>query len=263
MESGLAGKVALVTGGSAGIGYATARVLAEEGASVAFCARGADRLEAARAEIEERCPGARLLALPADVTSADSLRELHERTVDALGPVDILVNNAGTSRRGPFLEMTDAQWQEDSDSKVMAAVRLSRMCIPAMQARAWGRIINVTGVGGKTPRSVSTPTTVSRAAGIALTKALSKEFGPDNILVNAVCIGTVESDQHDRRWKASGSSLDRDAYYLKVAKGRQIPLGRAGRGHEAANVIAFLASELGSFVSGTAINVDGGQSAAT
>ena len=263
MRSGISGRVALVTGGSAGIGFAAAQVLAEEGAAVAFCARGGERLELAKAELERRCPDATFEAIQADVTSVESVQSLHQRTVTALGPVEILVNNAGTSRRGPFLGMTDAQWQEDLDSKLLAAVRLSRLCIPEMRDHLWGRIINVTGVGGKTPRAVSTPTTVSRAAGIALTKALSKEFGPDNILVNAICIGTVESTQHERRWNRSGSELELGDYYRKVATERQVPVGRAGTAREAANVIAFLSSELADFVSGTAINVDGGQSAAT
>lgn len=263
MELGLEGRVAVVTGATRGIGRATAERFVREGAHVAIVARTGEELEATAADLRTVADrGAQVLAVQADVRRPADLTLLHERTRSTLGPVDILVNNAGTSRRGAFLEHTDEVWQDDLDLKVLAAVRLARLVIPDMEVRGGGRIVNVTAVAGKHPQSGSSPTSVSRAAGIALTKLLSKECGPANILVNTVCIGTIESGQHDRRWKRRAPELTREAYYDGLARVRGVPLGRSGRPEEAANLIVFLASEAASYLTGAAINLDGGQSAA-
>ena len=181
-------------------------------------------------------------------------RRLVEATVQKFGRVDILVNNAGTSKRGSLLEHTDAVWAADFELKVFGAIRLVKLVVPHMRKVGGGRIINVTNIGAKTPGAQSTPTSISRAAGIALTKAMSKEFAPDNILVNTVCIGKIKSGQHERRFKQSGESAE--SYYANSAK--DIPLGRVGEAEEAANAIVFLASSMGSYVTGTSINMDGG-----
>ena len=264
MELGIAGKVALVTGASQGIGRAAATALAAEGASVALVARGEEHLAAAADEISSMAAkGVRVLPVAGDVRDAGEIRRIHDTVTSELGPVDVLVNNAGTSVRGSLLEVDDAAWADDIDLKLMAAVRLARLAVPGMRAAGGGRIINVTSIGGKHPAAGSAPTTVTRAAGIALTKVLSKEFAPDNILVNAVCIGTVEAGQHDRRWQATAPEKTREQYYVDLAAQRNIPLGRVGRAEEAANVILFLASSASSYVTGTAINIDGGMSHST
>ena len=264
MNFDIAGDVALVTGASEGIGKATAQVLAASGASVAMAARRKDVLEDAADEVRAHAAGGvRVIAVPTDVRRPEELQELHEAVTGELGSVDVLVSNAGTSQRGPFTELDDDMWDDDLDLKLKAAIRLARLVVPEMRTSGGGRIINVTALGGKHPSAGSAPTSVSRAAGIALTKVLSKEFAPDNILVNTVCIGTIEAGQHDRRWQQNAPDQSREEYYRQLAKTRGVPLGRVGRAEEAANVIAFLASTAASYVTGTAINIDGGMSHST
>lgn len=255
LELGLNGKVAIVTGATQGIGRATALRLAAEGTKVVVCARGRDRLDALVAEI--RAAGGAAHAVAADVSRAEDCARIVAEATTAFGGVDILVNNAGTAQTGPFETTGDDVWQADLDLKLFAAIRLIRLAVPQMRARGGGRIVNVTNIGAKAPGAKTTPTTVTRAAGLAMTKALSKEFAPDAILVNAVCIGLVKAGQHESR--ASRQGVDVDALYRDMAK--TVPLGRVGEADEAANVILFLASSAASFVTGSSINIDGGASA--
>ena len=252
MEFGLKGKVAIVTGGTEGIGKATALTLAREGAKVAICARGQPLLDAVAAEITKA--GGEVLAVSADMSKAADVERFINAVVKRFGGIDILVNNAGTSKRGKFLELTDDEWSADLELKVFGAVRCSRLVIPHMKKRGGGRIINITISGAKQPAAESYPTSVSRAAGLAITKALSKEFAADNILVNTICIGKIKSGQHERRYTKDGISADE--YYGKL--GKDIPMKRAGEAQEVANVITFLASDAASYVTGTSINLDGG-----
>ena len=252
MDLGLTGRVAIVTGGSDGIGKATAARLLDEGASVAICGRDQARLDAALADLR----GDRLLGLALDVTEPGALDRLVAETLARFGGLDILVNNAGVSNAKPFDQVDDALWQADLDLKLGAAVVATRAALPHLRASGRGRIINVTAIGGKHPGAGSLPTSVSRAAGLALTKAMSKDFAGDGILVNAVCIGLVKSGQQERSGASRGLSADETWADL----GRAVPLGRVGEAEEVANVIAFLASDAASYVSGVAINVDGGLS---
>jgi NAD(P)-dependent dehydrogenase (short-subunit alcohol dehydrogenase family) len=175
--------------------------------------------------------------------------------VQAVGPIDILVNNAGTSQTGAFPTITDAVWQADLDLKLFAAIRLARLAWPQMVERRWGRIINVLNVGAKAPRAGSAPTTVSRAAGMALTKILAGEGAPHGILVNALHVGLIDSDQWVRRHAAQQVNETYEAFLAGMAK--PVPLGRVGTAEEFANVACFLASDRAGYVTGTAINVDG------
>ncbi|HSD39359.1 MAG TPA: SDR family oxidoreductase [Rhodocyclaceae bacterium] len=254
MDLGLNGKVALITGGSEGIGKAAAEVLAEEGAHVVIVARRKEVLEAAAAGI--RSKGGSVLAIAADVTDPQAVERFVGEAVARFGRLDIVVNNAGTSSAKPFQSATDEIWQEDLDLKLFAAIRVSRAAIPHLRKQGGGRIINITTVSGKQPGAKSVPTSVSRAAGIALTKALSKEFAADNILVNTVSVGVFKSGQQERA--AARQNLALDQHYDKLGDG--VPLGRVGEAREAANVIAFLASEAASYVTGASVNVDGGTS---
>ena len=255
MDLQLNGRVALVTGGSQGIGKAVAAMLAQEGASVVIAARGAELLDKVAAEI--RAAGGKVHAVAADVSQAADCERLVAETIKTFGRLDILVNNAGTSATGEFESVTDEAWQADFNLKLFAAIRLARLAVPGMRQHGWGRIINMTNIGAKQPRAKSMPTTVTRAAGLAFTKAMSKEFAASNILVNTVCIGLIKAGQHERKAARAGVPVEQ----MYDAMGKDIPLGRVGRAEEVANVVAFLASEAASYVTGSSINLDGGASA--
>ena len=260
MDLGLAGKVAIVTGGSEGIGKAAAASMSAEGASVVIAARRAEILEDAATEIRAQT-GGQVTTVSMDVMDPDQVQGLIDTTIAAYGRIDILVNNAGTSAGGAFLGVTDEAWQHDLDLKLYGAIRTSRLAVPVMREQGGGRIINVTNLGAKAPGAASVPTSVSRAAGVALTKAMSKEFAADNILVNTVCIGLIKSGQHETRFRAMQADqpdLTLDQFYEDM--GDRVPLGRVGEGAEAGDVIAFLASERASYLTGIAVNIDGGTS---
>jgi len=249
-------RVAVVTGGSKGIGFAVARRFAESGAKVAIVARGAEDLAEARSLLARE--GLAVRDCVCDVAKAADISAAYDRIVKDFGQIDVLVNNAGTSRAMAFEAVSDEIWQEDLDLKLFAAIRFSRLVWPGMKQRRWGRIINVLNTGAKAPAARSTPTSVSRAAGMALTKAMSNEGGEHNILVNAMLVGLIVSDQWVKRHAATAPDTDFDAFTHNLAKG--VPLGRMGTAEEFANLACFLASEQGSYITGTAINVDGGRS---
>ena len=254
MELGLQGKIAIVTGGTEGIGKASAIEFAREGAKVAICARSAEGVEKTVAEIKRA--GGDAYGMAADMSRMEDIERFINAVVKHYGGIDILVNNAGTSARGAFLDIEDDTWHADIELKVFGAIRCTRLAVPHMKKQGGGRVINITISSAKQPGAESMPTSVSRAAGLAITKALSKEFAADNILVNTVCIGKIKSGQHDRRMAREGVSPD--AYYARESKA--IPLGRFGEAAEAANVIVFLASAAASYVTGTSVNLDGGTS---
>ncbi len=260
MDVRLDGKIALITGSSLGLGRAMAIRFAEAGASVALTARNADALETARRDVAAVAGSNRIAAVTCDVSDGDQCARLHEAVIEQLGPIDILVNNAGTSQRGPFLEITDDLWQNDLDLKLFAAIRLCRMVLPDMQARKWGRIINVLNTGAKAPPAEGAPTAVSRAAGMALTKVIAGEVAKDNVLVNALLVGLIDSHQHEQRHRMSGSTSSYDDFLEGMAQANNIPVGRVGDAGEFADVACFLASDQASYLSGVAINVDGGRS---
>jgi 3-oxoacyl-[acyl-carrier protein] reductase len=263
MGLGLTGKVAIITGGSEGIGKAAARAMAEEGARVVIVARRLDVLAAAAEEINGTATG-EVLPVQGDVTDRATITRAVTGALDRFGRIDILVNNAGTSMARPFDAVSDDEWEADFNLKVWAAIRFIRAVIPEMRKVGGGRIINVTNLAGRTPGASSMPTSISRAAGIALTKALSKDLAKDKILVNTVCIGFIKSAQHERRYapqRAAHPAVPVDALYADEAQARGIPLGRVGEAREAGDVIAFLASDRASYLTGIAINIDGGTSA--
>jgi len=256
MELELDGKVILVTGGSDGVGAAVARILAGERARVCICARNVQRLEAFADEL--RAGGGDILAVRADVTDYEQLVEFVSKAHDCWGRVDGLVNNAGEALSGPFLDLTDNVWHDDLELKLLAAIRLCRLVYPAMKESGGGSIVNVINIAAKAPPASSMPTAVSRAAGMALTKALSKEWATDAIRVNAINIGIVASGQW-RRW-AVERGISEDEIYEQTAARRSIPLGRVGRAEEVGDLVAFLMSKRGGYITGASINVDGGLS---
>ena len=259
MQLTMNGRTALVTGGSMGLGRAMATKFAQAGADVAIVARRPEVLDEARQEIAAAAPGRNIRAYPCDVSKADSIRAMFDKVIGDFGKVDVLVNNAGESRATRFDEITDEIWQADLDLKLFAAIRLCRLALPGMRERRWGRIINVLNIGAKAPGPGGAPTAVSRAAGMALTKVLAGEGAPHNILVNALCTGLIVSDQWTRRHAREAPDQDFGEFLAKRAEAMRIPLGRFGEAEEFANMACFLASDAGSYITGTAINVDGGR----
>jgi NAD(P)-dependent dehydrogenase (short-subunit alcohol dehydrogenase family) len=255
MEISLTGRSAIVTGGSKGIGFAIAKSFSSSGGDVAIVARGQEALDAAVAQLKQTAKG-KVVGVAADVGAADGVQKAYDAAMAAFGKLDIAVNNAGTSATGPFEKLTDEIMQSDLDLKLFAAIRICRLVWPQMKERKWGRIINILNVGAKAPRANSAPTSISRAAGMAFTKVLSGEGAPHNVLVNALLVGLIEADQHVQAAKRKGVPV---AEYIKGLE-KDIPMGRIGRAEEFANMACFLVSDAGSYITGTAINIDGGRS---
>ena len=257
MDLDLAGKTALITGASLGLGRAMAEAFHGAGANVALLARREDILAQAADEIGAAA-GGKVGAYPCDVTDPNAIEAAVTQATSELGDVDILVNNAGQSQTGRFEDLTDEVWQYDLDLKLFAAIRLSRLVFPGMKARRWGRIVNILNTAAKAPPPGSAPTSVSRAAGMALTKVLAGEGAPHNVLVNALMIGSIKSDQIRRAYDRSDKSVDFEEFMANA--GKSLPMGRMGEAEECANVALFLVSGGASYLTGCAINMDGGVS---
>lgn len=256
MDLHLDGKVVLITGGTDGLGAALADRLVEEGARVAVCGRDPDRLAATEQRLRDT--GGDALAVQADVTRLLDLERFVDAGVARWGRLDGLVNNAGKSAAGRIDQVSDEDFIADLDLKVLAAVRCTRLAAPHLVAAGGGAIVNVLNVGAKAAGAASLPTSASRAAGLAITKAASKDLGGYGIRVNAVLIGLVASGQWRRRANAAGQS--EDELYSQMAQHASIPLGRVGRPEEFADLAAYLLSDRSSYVTGSAINLDGGTS---
>jgi 3-oxoacyl-[acyl-carrier protein] reductase len=253
MDLGLAGRVALVTAASKGMGKASAMGLAAEGARVVMCARTESDLKTAAEEIRARTK-AEVLAVPADVTKKDDVTALVDRAVKTFGHVDILVANAGGPPRGYFEDMTDEQWQGAFDVSLMSVVRLVRGVLPSMKARRWGRILTIQSVSVKQPIPELLLSNAVRPGVAGMMKTLAGQLGKDGITVNTVCPGKIMTDRFLGGQKISG--LSREEYLARAVE--DVPVRRVGTPEEFANVIVFLASERASYVTGVAVQVDGG-----
>lgn len=261
MDLEIAGRTYIVTGGSAGIGLGTVRRLVAEGANVVTCARGAEGLREALNDVDRT--GSHTLGVPLDITGEGATDELADAARTRFGRIDGVVNNVGTSLRRTFDELTAEDWDADLGIKFFPALRLVHAVRDEMRARGTGSVVNVLSIQGKHPPAASMPTSVTRAAGLAMTKALSKELGEDGIRVNAVCVGIIKSAQIDRRWQREAPELERDEWYRRNARQRGVPLGRGGEPDEVASVIALLLSDCAGYTTGAAVNIDGGASPVT
>jgi NAD(P)-dependent dehydrogenase (short-subunit alcohol dehydrogenase family) len=253
MDLELREKAFLITGGSSGLGKALAARLVDEGAAVALMARDAERLASAAEEL--RAGGGDVLEHAGDVRQLADLERFVAAAESRWGRIDGVVNNAGELAAGPFAAHDDAVWEQDIALKLMGAVRLTRLVLPALRASR-GAVLNTLAVSGKAPAALTTPTSVSRAAGLALTKALSRELAPEGIRVNAILIGVIESGQLERY--AAQAGIAPAEYYERMVASSGIPLGRVGRPEEFGDIGSFLLSVRASYVTGAAINLDGG-----
>jgi 3-oxoacyl-[acyl-carrier protein] reductase len=265
MDLGLSGKIALVTGASKGIGGAIALELAREGADVVICAREPGPLDETARRIAEL--GRQALAVPADLASAAGVLAVVNGAIATFGRVDILINNVGGAG-GPsgFMNLRDEHWQMAWDLNVMAAVRFSRALIPGMVERRWGRIVNIASTSAREPDTVVVHYNSAKAGLLALSKTLANAYAQDGVLVNCVLPGltrtpAVESSAA-KRLKEQGIDVDGmtpddlvNRYYMPR---RPLPIGRIGQPEDLAAIVAFLASDRAGFITGTAINVDGG-----
>ena len=257
MDFGLAGKVAIITGSSDGIGYAAARALAREGARLVLCARRETLLaEASESIVKET--GTEVLAVRCDVQRLDDVRNLVKEAVQRFGAIHILVNNAGSVPSARFADVDDAQWHQMLEGKLLGYLRMTRAVVPHMLKTGWGRIVNVAGTAGWEPSNTSIAVGLNNAAVINWTKSLSREYAAEGILVTTVAPGSIETPRQVRNRQREADIRGTSLGELLSARVRDIPMQRLGRPEEVANVVAFLASECSSYMTGACVTVDGG-----
>jgi len=257
MDLGLKGKVAVIMGGTSGVGMKTAETFLREGAKVAICGRSKERKEHAYHQLLTVGDQEDIFASTCDVTCKSDVNSFISKTAERFGGIDILVNAAGQSVMGYFFDITDEQWEEQIQLKYFAIIYAIRAVHPYLVKKGGGRIININATLAKEPERHMVATAATRAGLLNLSKTLSQELAVDNILVNSVSLGLIRTDQWERRRIKNAPDMDPEEYYKDLAKKRNIPLGRVGEAEEVASVIVFLASDKASYVAGSTIETAG------
>ena len=256
MDLGIKGRVAMVAASSKGLGRAAAIALAKEGCNVSICGRHEDTLTAVRAELERL--SVRVSSSVCDVSSADDLKRWYETTKAELGEVDILVTNTGGPPAARFLALEEFQWRDGIESTLMNVVRLSKLVLPSMQERKWGRVVHITSLVAKQPVDLLTISSTLRAGLSALTKTMSNQVAADNVLVNALLPGHIMTDRQKHLAEVRSKEQNKSIEQVKAEGEQLIPMRRYGRPEEVGEVIAFLCSERASYLTGVSLQVDGG-----
>ncbi|QGZ63370.1 SDR family oxidoreductase [Paraburkholderia acidisoli] len=255
----LTGQVAVVTGGSSGIGLAAARLFLQAGASVAICGRNAERLASAETALRDAFPGAKLLAAGCDVLDAADVARFAESVRVAFGRVDMLVNNAGQGRVSTFADTSDEAWREELDLKYFSIIRPTRAFLPMLEQSPHGAIVCVNSLLALQPEAHMVATSSARAGVLNLVKSLAVELAPRHVRVNSILIGIVESGQWRRRFETQAQpGQSWEDWTGELARQKKIPLGRFGRPEEAAQALFYLATPLSSYTTGSHIDVSGG-----
>lgn len=260
MDLGLRDRVAIVTGGNRGIGYAISAELMAEGAHVVVANLDPARNGQAVEKLKGQSNG-RVIGVPTDLNDPAAVEALFKKALAEFGRLDILVNNATNIVQGSFFAMTEDSWDHAFDNKLRGTVRCIRHAVPPMRERKWGRIVNISGGAAWTPQLGAIATGLNNAAVQNLTVALANELAKDGILVNAVVPTAVRTERHDQNIRdimAKTGQSEAEVLKPRVAK---IPVGRMGTAQEIAAVVTFLSSERASFITGSAWAVDGGASA--
>ncbi len=263
MDLGISGRIAVVTGASAGIGRAIASELVANGVSVLIAARGADRLQQTVSVLRE-LPDANVASMAIDVSTPEAATRIVDKAIEVFGSLDILVNNAGRAHAGGLLTSSEEDWQEMTGVKLTSMRRMCKAAIPHMKERGWGRIVNMSSIGGIYPNPKLLISHVLSAAINNLTKSLALEVAADGILVNAIGVGAVATDNWAnnmvpavRRTRPEFAELSDEEVVAKISA-ECTPVGRAGTPEDIAAIAAFLCSDRNGFVTGDTIEASGG-----